>query len=144
MSKTKVVFCDNDFLSRETIKILLKKIPYVDIVGEFENIVDLMNELERNDPDIVIFDLYTNNFNYLIGIKEILKVNPLGKVIVTSTFEDYKTIALAFNIGAIAFLAKRDLSVSDLTNAIVCSTKNKHYLSKCCEYKMDFINKMIQ
>lgn len=144
MPTTKIVFCDNDALSRETIKILLKKSLSVEIVGEFDNKVDLMNQLDEISPDIVIYDLHTNQREDILAIREILLINPALKVIVTSTFEDFKTISLAFTMGAIAILTKRSLTIRDLTNAISSSHHNTHYLSHGSEFKLENISKMIQ
>ncbi len=144
MSTTKIVFCDNDALSRETIKILLKKTLSVEIVGEFDNKDDLLNQLNEISPDIVIYDLHTNQRDDILTIQEILLINPALKVIVTSTFEDLKTIILAFTMGAIAILSKRRLTIRDLTNAITSSHHNTHYLSRSCEFKIENISKMIQ
>ncbi len=140
----KIVFCIKDFLSKETNKILLKKIPHVKIIGEFDDANDLLLNLKNRIPDIVIYDLQSNNLRDIAEIKKILTISPELKVIVTCTFEDTRTIAATFNLGAIAFLTKRDLSVSELSNAINYANENNHYVSRCCEYKMVNINKMIQ
>ncbi|MFZ4401171.1 MAG: response regulator [Bacteroidales bacterium] len=144
MFATKIFFCDNDFLSRKTIKILLDKIQNTDILGEFDKTEELILQLKLQTPDIVIYNLQSNKLNDIIRIKDILKRNPNVKVIITSTYEDIKTIAVAFSLGAIAFLPKRSLSVSNLSNAINYSKKNNHYLSRGSLYKMEDLNKMIQ
>lgn len=144
MQAITLAFCDEDSLSRETIKILLKKIPYIHIIGEFENMNDILNLSKKNTPDIIICDLQSNTINDFIPIQKIISFYPNCKVIVVSTFEDYRTITTAFSIGVIGFLVKRDLSVSDLYNAINYSKENNHYVSRCCEYKMENISKLIQ
>lgn len=141
---TKIAFCIKDFLSKETNKILLKKIPHVKIIGEFDDANDLLLNLRNRIPDIVIYDLQSNNLNDIAEIKKILMIDIGVKVIVICTFEDTRTIATTFSLGAIAFLTKRDLSVSELSNAINYANENNHYVSRCCEYKMVNINKMIQ
>jgi len=141
---TKIIFCDKDTLSRDAIKILLGKIPFIEVVGEFDNADDLIDKLKKKSPHIVFYDLQTNSLSEINEIKRILLRKPGVKVIVTSTYEDFRTIAVAFSIGAIGFLTKRDLSVSDLSNAINYAKKNNHYLSRGCEYKMEYINKIIQ
>lgn len=144
MSATKIIFCDNDSLSRETIKILLKKIPLVNIIGEFDNSSELINQTTILFPDIILYDLQGNNVKDFFQIQKIKLKYPDTKIIVISTFEDLRTITSVFKIGAIGFLIKRDLSLSDLLNAINFSKENNHYISGCSEYKMENISKLIQ
>ena len=140
---TKVAIYDKDFLSRETFKILLKKIPFIEIVGEYYNVDDLIDKIKIKSPQIVFYDLQTNELNDITGIKKILISNPDVKIIITSNYEDFRTIVLVFGIGAYGFIIKRELSVNNLTKAIYHSNNNHHYLSPRCEYKMDDINKML-
>jgi len=144
MLEPKIAFCDDDISSREIINNLLKKIPNIRISGEYESAEMLIENLRKKNPNIVLFKLQSNKISDLLAIKNILIKNPSIKVIVCSNLEDFRTITFAFNAGAIAFLAKKDLSVKDLTNAIDSSLKNVHFLSKSCEYKMKEIIKMIQ
>ena len=60
MGATKIVYCVRDFLSGVKIKILLEKIPTVEIIGEFYNDEALINQLNTLKPDIVIYDLKSN------------------------------------------------------------------------------------
>ncbi|MFZ4402089.1 MAG: response regulator [Bacteroidales bacterium] len=144
MLTIKVAFCDNDLSSRETMKILLKRIPFIEIYGEYHNSNDLIEKLKKKSPHIVFYNLQTNKLNDIEGIKKILVRNPSIKVIVTSTFEDFRTIAVVFSVGAFGFLAKKELSVINILKAIQYSTINNYYLSTSCELKINDINKIIQ
>ncbi|MCX6231697.1 MAG: response regulator [Bacteroidetes bacterium] len=144
MTAIKIVFCDNDSLSRESIKILLKKIPQINIIGEFDNSFELISYMKKPFPDIILYDLQGNSMTDLIQIQKIILKYPDSKIIVISTYEDLRTITTAFKIGVIAFLMKRDITFSDLSNAISYSKENNPYISSCSEYKMENINKLIQ
>jgi DNA-binding NarL/FixJ family response regulator len=144
MSATKIVFCDSDSLSRESIKILLKNIPEIKIIGEYDDSTELISYMEKPYPDIILFDLQSNSMNDLNQLHKLILKYPDCKIITISTYEDLRTITSAFKIGAIAFLMKRELSFSDLSKAITCSKENNPYISSCSEYKMENISKLIQ
>jgi DNA-binding NarL/FixJ family response regulator len=144
MPATKIFYCDNDTLSRETIKILLKKIPLINIIGEFDNFSELINQSLFPIPDIILYDLQGNSINDIIQIQKVKSKYPKSKIIVLSTFEDLRTITTVFKSGVIGFLIKRDLSLNDLLNAIKSSKLNKLYISGCSEYKIENISKLIQ
>lgn len=137
MSAITIAFCDEDSLSRETIKILLKKISYLKIIGEYENSEDLLIKPVQNNPEILLYDLQYNTKNNLINLQKIINKFPKSKIVAISTFEDSRTIAQVFNTGVLGFLIKRDLSVGNLSNAIKNSIENKQFVSRCCEYKLE-------
>ena len=70
MLTIKVAFCDNDLSSRETMKILLKRIPFIEIYGEYRNSNDLIEKLKKKSPHIVFYNLQTNKLNDIEGIKK--------------------------------------------------------------------------
>jgi two-component system NarL family response regulator len=144
MGATKIVYCVRDFLSGVKIKILLEKIPTVEIIGEFYNDEALINQLNTLKPDIVIYDLKSNKLTDFINIQKILSQNSMLKLIVAGSYEDSRTIAIAISSGAKAYVLKKDMTEKDLLNAIKCTNKNKYYISGCCENKFENISKKIQ
>jgi DNA-binding NarL/FixJ family response regulator len=144
MLATKIVLCVKDFLSVENFKILLEKIPTIEIVGEFDNVDVMLKKLIVLKPDIVIFDLQSNKPNDIMNLQKIVSENSKIKLITTGTYEDSRTIAISFSSGVIAYVAKRDMSVCNLSKAIKFTIENKHYVSSCCENMFENISKKIR
>src|SRR5208337_2079288 len=71
MDKYRVMLAEDHGLVRQAIKKLLSEIPYVKVIGEAIDGLELLEILKKSAPDLVILDIFMPNLN---GIETAVKI----------------------------------------------------------------------
>lgn len=100
------VIIDTESQSIELIKLYLKELDYVQVIGEFEDIVAGYNAILEERPSIVIIDISKKTELALDIINKISTNHKTCKIVVTSSNYSADIIIKAMRVGAREFLPK--------------------------------------
>jgi DNA-binding NarL/FixJ family response regulator len=104
---SKRILLVDDYASiRESLRILLEKVPGVEVIGEAEDgriALELMHKLL---PDIVIMDICMPLLDGIEATRRITTVFPAVKVIAFASYAEKNVIRKMFEAGATGFLQK--------------------------------------
>lgn len=116
-TKINIGIADDHSLVRDGFVSILRSYPHVNIMFEANNGVELLNSLNKSNPDIVLLDI---GMPVLDGIGAMLimrKKFPTIKIMVISGHSEPKSIIEYIKLGAISFLPK-DCNKATLIKAI--------------------------
>ena len=66
----KAIIVDDERLARKELKNLLSKYPNVEVIGEYDNAEDAINEIEKQKPDLVFLDIHMPGKDGLLHISQ--------------------------------------------------------------------------
>lgn len=102
----RVLIADEKQKIRFALRLLLEREPGLSVVGEAEDLENLIAQIEAFHPDMVLLDWELPNINGENALHSMRKVYPNVDVIVLSGRPEAKKAALA--AGANAFISKGD------------------------------------
>lgn len=115
MRRAAVLICDDHPLMSQGLKALLRS-TYVP-VGVVNDGRELLTQLERTKPDVLLLDLSMPHINGLELLPQVREAYPAIKVIVVTMHVDRALADLAINSGAHGFIPK-EASAEELNTAI--------------------------
>jgi DNA-binding NarL/FixJ family response regulator len=104
--RLKVLIADDHPLVIAGIRRALEHDEDIEIVGEARSGSELLQLVERRQPDVVLLDLKMPGLSPLECIHRIAETWPEVKTIVLSAFDDRPTIDSALSAGAMAYVVK--------------------------------------
>ena len=113
-----VLVVDDQSLFREIAQSMLEVTDEFRVIAEAEDGVDAIEAYERTRPDLVLMDIQMARMNGLDAAREILRMDPQASVVLISMKADPEYSRIADEMGAIGFVAKRDLRPSSLKTLI--------------------------
>jgi DNA-binding NarL/FixJ family response regulator len=131
----KVAIADDHKLVREAITLGLANEPYISIVLETEGALELIDNIPKYNPEIVLLDIKMPGMNGIEALKIISVKYPDVKVIVISAFLDEVYVAQCLEFGIYGFLAK-STGVAEIAKAINEASQNKIYLNNLIENRV--------
>lgn len=136
MQKTiRYAIADDHKLFRRGVIAVLEDMPALKLVLEAENGRDLLNNLAKAKPDIILLDLKMPEMDGIETAIEIRKQNNDVKIIVISMLDDEKYVIHLMEIGANGYLLK-NAEPEEIKTAILTSYENGYYFN-------DFVNKAL-
>ncbi len=106
----KVVLADNNQLLRKPITQRLSDDPRIQVVGEAENLSQLLDLVHSVKPDVILMDLHiASDGRYPVEIVAPKLRKTTGSIVAMSMWNDADTRELAQKLGAHALLDKFDL-----------------------------------
>jgi DNA-binding NarL/FixJ family response regulator len=123
-----IVLADDHAMLREGIRKIIERIENVQISGEVNDGIELLELLKRSSPNLVILDISMPNLRGLEAIREIKKTYPNVKVLVLTMHKKKEFLRQALLDGADGFLLKEDAG-SELIRAVQTIRKGGQYLS---------------
>jgi DNA-binding NarL/FixJ family response regulator len=113
MPPVRVLLADDHTVVRAGLRSALEVLPNLEIAGEVGNGHDLMEALERIDPDLLVMDANMPNFEPISAVRQIKAKRPNLKILIVSAY-DYETYVVGLlNAGADGYHMK-DQPLSDL------------------------------
>ena len=113
----KVVIVEDFKLTRVGLRCALNSNPDIDVVGESEDAIQGLKQIERTKPDVILMDLGLPGMN---GIEAILKVREFDKdvkIIALTSHDRQQEVVGALSSGANAYCLK-DIDPEKLANVI--------------------------
>jgi DNA-binding NarL/FixJ family response regulator len=93
---------------RESLKALLSLNEELIYVGSAENCTNVLAEMERYYPDVVLMDIQMPGVDGLEGLREIKTHHPEIKVLMQTAFDDSERIFTSIKNGASGYILKSD------------------------------------
>lgn len=97
----KAIIVDDERLARKELQSLLTKYPNVEVIGEYDNAEDAINEIESQKPDIVFLDIHMPGKDGFAVLEELIYV---PQVIFVTAYDEYAI--KAFEVNALDYLLK--------------------------------------
>ena len=126
--KCRILICDDHSDFRDLAKYVLKREPFVEIIGEASNGREVVDKALKLRPDVVLMDLHMPELTGLEATRLIKKATKRVKVLVVSAFGGEDVVAPCLRAGASGFFQKYQ-SLADLSHAIDAVWRGRTYLS---------------
>lgn len=125
----KIVIVEDLPIILEGLKVLLGRSKDIEIIAEYKNGKEFVDDLNNIDPDIVITDIDMPIMDGVTATKIAIAQKPNLKVIALSMHSDSKFYYEMVTAGAKGFVLKQ-AQVNELENAIYEVSKGGHYFSE--------------
>ncbi len=131
----KVVIADDHEIFRDGLKLMIESANNIQLIGEAANGVELVNLVEKNNPDIVVTDIKMPQMDGVEATKIIREQYPHIEVIALSMFDDEQLILEILEAGAIGYLLKNS-DKTEVIDAINMAYKHQSYYCKQTSAKL--------
>ena len=131
----KVVIADDHEIFRDGLKLMIESAKNIQLIGEAANGVELVNLVEKNNPDIVVTDIKMPQMDGVEATKIIREQYPHIEVIALSMFDDEQLILEILEAGAIGYLLKNS-DKTEVIDAINMAYKHQSYYCKQTSAKL--------
>lgn len=101
-----IIIVDDHLLFRESIKLLIEKEGFGHVIGEAENGIEFLDQLNSTLPDLVIMDIDMPYMNGIEATKAALAQYPELKILLLSMMSEYVSFAEIKHSGAIGHILK--------------------------------------
>jgi DNA-binding NarL/FixJ family response regulator len=116
MDKRIVVFDDNS-KRRESLEMLIDLTDDMTCVGSFPDCSNVLYDIDRSQPDLVLMDIDMPNVNGIEGVTLIRKKYPALTILMQTVFEDDEKLFACIRAGADGYILKK-AQPQELLNAI--------------------------
>ncbi len=128
MAPYSIVLADDHALVRQGLKRILEGTEDLEVVGEANDGLELLQLLTRITPQMVILDIFMPNLRGIEAITEIKATHPGVKILILTMHRDKEYLYLALSAGAKGYLLKED-APKELFSAIAKVRQDKTYIS---------------
>lgn len=121
MTQKILIYEDNNDL-RKSLAILLSMEDDFEVIGDFENCVNIKTDIEKSKPSIIIMDIDMPYMTGVEGVKIVKKHFPEIEIIMHTIFDDNDHIFDAIVAGASGYILKNEsnenviLAIKELLN----------------------------
>jgi NarL family two-component system response regulator LiaR len=113
----RILITDDQAIVRKGIRALLLTEPDIEIVGEAENGLQAINQVETLQPDVILMDLMMPEMDGIEAIRRITTKQAKARILVLTSFATDDKVFPAVKAGALGYLLK-DSSPEELIQAI--------------------------
>ena len=124
----RIVLADDHVLFRKGLRKILEEAPDLEVVGEANDGLELLNLLKTLTPDLIILDISMPNLRGIEAIYEVKKMNPDTKILILTMHKDKEYLYQTISAGADGFFLKKDAD-AELFSAIARIREMKMYVS---------------
>ena len=104
------IYEDNAKL-RALLDLLIKTTEGLQVIGTYENCIEIVKNTQAKKPDVVIMDIDMPGCSGIDGVRLIKETDPEIKVIMHTVFDDDEKLFACLTNGADGYLLKKDTSV---------------------------------
>jgi two-component system response regulator DegU len=108
MTKIKIAIVDDNKQFRNAIKTLFKTERDLEIILEADNGARLLEQLETEQPEIILMDIRMPKMNGIETSKKVIELYPQIKIITFSQYDYESNIVQMYIIGVKSFIGKDD------------------------------------
>ena len=135
MKPYKIILADDHLLFRQLMKESIKGIPGMQIMGEADDGIKLLELLKSVKADLVVLDINMPNLQGIEAAKEIKKSYPGIKILILTMHKSQEHLHSALAAGVDGYLLKED-AYEDFVKALRVIQNGKTYLSDLVIGKM--------
>lgn len=125
----RVILADDHTLVRAGIRVLLEKLPGVEVVAEAGDGREVLNLIKLHRPDVVLMDITMPGLSGLEVVERLNKQLPKVRIIMLSMHHNEEYVWRALKAGATGYLLKK-AATAELATALQRVTQGEIYLSK--------------
>ena len=104
--KKSILVVDDIPFTRNSLKELINKTDWAEVLAEASNGVDAINLYKELKPDLVIMDILMSDMGGIVAIEKIIKIDRKAVILAVSGLGKSNLIELAHEKGAKAFIKK--------------------------------------
>ena len=128
MDPIRVLLADDHALVRAGIRLLLEKLPDIEVIAEASDGREAIRLVEQHEPRVVLTDVAMPFLNGLEVTRRLAKTFPNVRVLILSMYSDEEHVYLALRAGAAGYLIK-GAAREELQLAIRAVARGDTYLS---------------
>ncbi len=128
MAAYSIILADDHALVRWGLRRLLEDMDGLEVVGEANDGIELLQLLKHVTPQMVILDIFMPNLRGIEAISEIKAMHPDVKILILTMHRDKEYLYLALSAGAKGYLLKED-APRELFSSIAEVRQGKTYIS---------------
>lgn len=128
MAAFRILIADDHEVVRKGLVALLQQQPDWQVCGEATDGREAVDKAQQLQPDVVILDIGMPSLNGLEATRQILKTNPLARILILTLHDSDQVVRDVLNAGARGFLLKSD-AARDLVAAVEALRRDKTYLT---------------
>jgi two-component system, NarL family, response regulator LiaR len=102
----RVLIADDHALVRNGVRLLFDTVADIELVGEAQNGVEVVELARRLRPDIILLDLVMPQMDGLEALARIKEEDPDARVLVVTSFADDERVFPAIKAGALGYYLK--------------------------------------
>ncbi len=118
IEKIKVVIVEDDELIRESFAGFIDETDFLECTGKYEYCEHSIENLQKDNPDIILMDIELPGISGIEGIKRIKKINSEIDIIAVTVHENDQIVFNALCAGAAGYLTK-NISPKKLIDSII-------------------------
>lgn len=107
MKPIRVTIFEDNKSRRESLSMLVLSDSRFELAGAFHDCSHVIEDLERNHPDVVLMDIQMPNVNGIEGVKQIKLHFPEVKILMQTIFEDDDKVFNSLRNGASGYILKK-------------------------------------
>jgi DNA-binding NarL/FixJ family response regulator len=104
---TRVAIFDDNAQRRKGLSMLLEMTPNMDCVGLYNDCSNVLDDIEKCKPDVILMDIDMPYVNGIEGVTLIRTKHPDIKILMQTVFEDDKKVFAAICAGADGYILKQ-------------------------------------
>ncbi|MBU1142399.1 MAG: response regulator transcription factor [Firmicutes bacterium] len=104
----KILLVDDDHLITDSLEIILSKDKSFQVVGKCENGKEAIEFIKMHDADIILMDIRMPEMSGIDACAKIKEIKNNIKIIMLTTFRDFRHIHQALHAGASGYLLKSE------------------------------------
>jgi DNA-binding NarL/FixJ family response regulator len=121
----RIIIADDHHLVRQGFRSLLEEAEEIELIGECEDGRQVLQEVERREPDVLLLDLMMPGLN---GLEVTRQVSKKTKVLILSMHADETYVLKSLQYGALGYVLKT-CKKGELVHAIREVAAGRRYLS---------------
>ncbi len=131
----KILVADDHPIIHEGLKKMFEKVPDIRVTGEASTGEEALNEIERNDYDLLLLDISMPDKSGLEVLKELKRKKPDLPVLILSIHGEEQYAIRALKAGAAGYLTKKSVP-DELIKAIQKISQGGKYITSSLAEKM--------
>jgi DNA-binding NarL/FixJ family response regulator len=128
MDSIRVLLADDHALVRAGIRLLLEKLPDIEVIAEASDGREAIRLVEKHEPHVLVTDIAMPDLNGLEVTRHLANTFPKVRVLILSMYSDEAHVYLALRAGAAGYLLKGSAR-EELKMAIRAVAQGETYLS---------------
>jgi DNA-binding NarL/FixJ family response regulator len=128
-SRYRILIADDHALFRKGLQMILSDRSDLEILGEAADGLELLRQLRKLNPQIVLLDISMPHLRGLEAITEIRSISPAVKIVVLTMHKNEEFLFEAISAGADGYVLKEDAE-KDLLEAIKTVAQGGIYVSR--------------
>lgn len=141
MAAYRIILADDHVMLRQGIRKIIEAVPDMEVVGEVNDGLELLDLLKEMTPHMIILDISMPNLRGIEAAREVKKIHPEIKILILSMHRKKEYVYHVFSAGAEGYLLKEDTD-TELFTAIETIRRGEKYLSPLLSKELagEFIN----